>query len=161
MKSEKSTPNSLAKCLNELKSSWERERNHLARLWQDWPKIAGEPLASNSKPLKLNRKILLVGASQPQWLQALQYTRAELLNSLRSFNYEIKDIRIQQYHPSGKDNQFRDTQENIWAKHPSRVDIHGSVDCSICGKPSSSGELKRWGKCVFCLRSELKEERQS
>ena len=61
---------SISKCLEAIKSSWE---GNIGGLIQDWVEIAGEQLALNCTPLNIQNKILTIGASHPQWRQALQY----------------------------------------------------------------------------------------
>ena len=69
----------LIDCLNRLRQDW-RSDGSLAGLWQDWPSIAGEQLAPHCRPLSLQRGVLTVGASHPQWRQALQYSKPQLLS---------------------------------------------------------------------------------
>ncbi len=139
-------------CLEKLKLNWQKEGN-LACLWQDWPNLVGDQLASNCTPLSLKRGILLIGASQPQWRQALFYTRNQLLASFKAAGHQIKDLKIQQYYPEKL--TPIESEEQIWSKHPSRIDIHGIETCNCCSSPAPKGELSRWNKCVFCRRKEL------
>ena len=87
---------SIYTCLEEIKSSW---KGNVGGLIQDWVAIAGEQLALNCTPLNIQNKILTIGASHPQWRQALQYNRLELIESLKSYGYQIKEIRIRQHIP--------------------------------------------------------------
>jgi len=145
---------SLSSCLEEIKTDWKKKQNNVAGLWQEWSQIAGEPLASNCRPLSLRRGNLVVGASHPQWLQALLYNRMKLLASLRSKGYEIRDIRIQQYHSVALEIN-KESEISIWERHPSRVDIHGITKCANCSSPTPSGEMALWGMCMFCRRKTM------
>ena len=149
--------NSLSTCLEEIKSDW-LKNNHLALISKDWPRLVGEKLASNCTPLSLKKGILTIGASHPQWRQAVFYTRNEILESLISSGHKIKDIKIQQYHPQKR--KILETQKEIWNNHPSRIDIHGLKDCEECKKPAPIGEINRWGKCGFCRRKNLLNQSQ-
>ncbi len=142
----------IEKCLEEIKKSLNK-KGSLAAIWDEWPKLAGPQLAKNCRPLNLYRGILIIGASHPQWRQALQYNRPQLLASLKSAGHQIKEIRIKQDHSNQKQNL--ESQKSLWENHPSRVDIHGLGKCVACGNPSSTGEIKLWGKCSFCRRQEL------
>ena len=115
---------------------------------------AGEQLALNCTPLNIQNKILTIGASHPQWRQALQYNRLELIESLKSYGYQIKEIRIRQHYPN--DLVTRESEKEIWEKHPSRTDKTGITNCPFCKVPSPKGEVKLWGKCSFCRRKELR-----
>ena len=145
---------SLCSCLEKIQVDWQKKTNSIAGLWQEWAQIAGEPLASNSRPLSLRRGNLVIGASHPQWLQALIYNRMQLLSRLRSKGYEIKNIRIQQYH-STVTTKLQESEESIWVRHPSRIDVHGMTKCTNCNSPSPAGEMALWGMCGFCKRKTL------
>ena len=121
----------LSACLDHLRQAWDRDGN-LAGLWQDWPTIAGERLSPHCRPLSLERGILTVGAQHPQWRQALLYTKPQLLSALRQAGHAVRDLRIQQHHSL----QARsDAQEaTIWARHPSRDDVHGMGQCHLGGR---------------------------
>ncbi len=129
------------------------DKGSVGGLIQDWKKITGKQLSSNCTPLSIHNKVLTVGASHPQWRQALLYNRIQLIESLKSYGYNIKEIRIQQYYPAalvkGED------EKEIWSKHPSRADIHGLSTCQTCKSPTPNGEINLWGKCCFCRRKEL------
>ena len=142
----------LSRCLNEIKGHWQKEGS-LGGIWTDWEKIAGVQLAANCVPIKLYRGILFVGASHPQWRQALQYTRPQLIAALRAAGHQIQDLRIQQHHPEKK--QSLESEATIWARHPSRIDVHGLTTCKSCKSPAPLGEMALWGKCGFCRRKEL------
>ena len=143
---------SISQCLEKIKTSWIK-KGSLGGLIQDWKKITGTQLASNCTPLHIHNKVLTVGASHPQWRQALLYNRIQLIKSLKSHGYNIKEIRIQQYYPVAL--VKGENEKEIWSKHPSRTDIHGLSTCQICKAPSPNGEINLWGKCCFCRRKEL------
>jgi len=142
----------LGSCLDALRSSWRREGS-LAAIWQDWPQLAGEHLAPHCRPLQFQGGLLTVGASHPQWRQALLYSRPQLLAALRAAGHRVKDLRIQQHH-SAERPQI-ESEAAVWARHPSRIDVHGMASCPACGRPSPAGEMALWGHCGFCRRSEL------
>ena len=150
-KSKEKREQSIYACLEEIKSSWE---GNVGGLIQDWGKIAGEQLALNCTPLNIQNKVLTIGASHPQWRQAIQYNRLKLIESLQSSGYKIKDIRIRQHYPNNL--VTGESEKEIWAKHPSRTDRNGIINCPLCKVPSPKGEVKLWGRCSFCRRKELK-----
>ena len=80
---------SIYTCLEEIKSSW---KGDVGGLIQDWSEIAGEQLALNCTPLNIQNKILTIGSSHPHWRQALIYNGMQLIASLKSYGYQIKDI---------------------------------------------------------------------
>ena len=144
----------LQECLETLQSRWRREGS-LAALWQDWPQLAGRPLADHCRPLNLSHGVLTVGARHPQWRQALQYSKPQLLAAVRSAGHAVRDLRIQQHHPSPT--AELETEESVWARHPSRIDVHGMAVCPCCDSPAPAGEMALWGYCGFCRRLKLSE----
>ena len=148
----------LVECLESLRSSWRKEGS-MAALWQDWPQLAGSPLSDHCRPLNLIRGVLTVGARHPQWRQALQYSKPQLLAAVRSAGHPVRDLRIQQYHPSSS--SALETEESVWARHPSRIDIHGMSSCPCCKSPAPAGEMALWGHCGFCRRLQLSERTRS
>ena len=138
-------------CLDRLQESWQRD-GHLASLWQAWPRIVGPQLAPHCSPLHLQGGILVVGAPPGPWLQALQYNRHQLLGALRGSGFSVRDLRLQQHHPSGAVPAGTRREAEIWARHPSRIDVHGLATCPLCGRPAPAGEMARWGHCSFCQR---------
>ena len=143
--------NSIYACLEGIKSSW---KGNVGGLIQDWEEIAGQQIALNCTPLNIKNKVLTIGASHPQWRQALQYNRLELIESLKLYGYQIKEIRIRQHYPI--DLVTNETEKEIWEKHPSRIDTNGIMNCPLCKVPSPKGEIKLWDKCSFCRRKELR-----
>ena len=144
---------SICTCLERIKYSW---KGNVGGLIQDWEAIAGKRLALNCTPLNIQNKILTIGASHPQWRQALQYNRMELIESLKLYGYQIKEIRIRQHYPIAI--VPRESEKEIWNNHPSRTDKNGISNCPYCEVPSPKGEIKLWGKCSFCRRKELSKK---
>ena len=142
----------ISNCLEKIKVGWKKE-GYLAALWHDWSKVVGSKLAANCRPISLKRGVLVIGASHPQWRQALIYNRSRLLASLKAGGHKIKELRIQQHHLT--ENKKIDSEFNIWEKHPSRIDVHGVNTCDLCGSPAPAGEINLWGKCGFCRRHDL------
>ena len=142
-------------CLETLKSNWRRDGS-MAALWQDWPKLAGDALSSHCQPLTLRSGTLTVGASHPQWRQALLYSKPQLLAAIRAAGHPVRDLRIQQHHPAPRQQSGDPLAE--WKRHPSRIDVHGTASCPRCGTPSPMGEMAQWGHCSFCRRVELSEQ---
>ena len=146
-------PSSLSKCLNKVKHKIQ-DKNALAEIWNEWTNLLGEPLSSNCQPISLYKGILFIGATHPQWLQALQYNKTQLLASLRASGKQIKEIRIQRHHKSIIRKETLN-EKTIWDNHPSRIDIHGLQQCNCCGSPAPGGEIALWGECSFCRRINL------
>ena len=143
----------LSKCLEAMKISI-RKRSSIAAIIDNWETLAGKKLAQNCHPLRIQQGTLFIGAENPQWRQALLYNRMKLLASIKASGHKIKDIKIQQYHPSEK-KKIEEDEMNIWGRHPSRIDVHGIAKCSFCGNPAPAGEMALWGYCGLCRRNSL------
>jgi len=144
----------LSDCLDRLRQDWRRDGS-LAGLWQDWPAIAGDLLATHCRPLSLQRGVLTVGASHPQWRQALQYNKPQLISALNSAGHPVRDLRIQQHHTGSA--APLPSEKDIWSRHPSRTDIHGMGTCPQCHRPAPNGEMALWSCCGFCHRQHLSD----
>lgn len=141
-------------CLDNLQQDWQRE-GHLAALWQAWPRLVGAQLAAHCRPLMLQGGVLTVGAPPGPWLQGLLYTRHQLLGSLRGAGFSVREVRIQQHFVQPLPVAGGEAEADVWARHPSRIDVHGLADCPSCQRPAPTGEMALWGTCSFCRRSEL------
>ena len=84
--------------------------------------------------------------------------------STKNFNFAIGNVEKEN---TSLNNKFarsinaltnRESEKEIWEKHPSRTDKNGIINCPFCKVPSPKGEVKLWGKCSFCRRKELKIE---
>ena len=140
--------------LEQLQRDWKGD-GHLAALWQAWPRIAGPQLAQHCRPLRLQGRRLTVGASHPQWLQALRFNRHQLVGALQGAGFAVQEIQIQQHHGSQLPPPGSQLESTSWAQHPSRVDVHGMATCPSCQRPSPTGEIQRWGHCSFCERERM------
>jgi len=152
-----SKASSLATCLERLRQAWEGE-GQLAGLWQAWPRIAGQQLAPHCRPLNLQSGVLTVGAAPGPWLQALQYNRHQLLGALRGAGFSVRELRFRQHHGEAPPPPGSEVEAEVWACHPSRIDVHGLADCPACGRPAPAGEMALWGHCGFCRRSTLADQ---
>jgi predicted nucleic acid-binding Zn ribbon protein len=146
----------LDSCLAQLQDQW-RQKGHLAALWQAWPRLVGAQLAPHCRPLSMVGGVLTVGAAPGPWLQGLLYTRHQLLGSLRGAGFSVREVRVCQHHAVPSPPAAASLEADVWARHPSRIDIHGLADCPACGRPAPTGEMALWGTCGFCRRSTLSE----
>jgi hypothetical protein len=97
----------------------------------------------------------VVGANHPQWLQALRFNKHRLMGSLRGAGFAVKDLVLQQHQPTDLPPFGSEEEQQVWAQHPSRVDVFGMASCPCCHRPSPAGELQRWGHCSFCQRERM------
>ena len=143
-------------CLADLQHQWQRE-GHMAALWQAWPRLAGAQLAPHCRPLTLVAGVLTVGAAPGPWLQGLLYTRHQLLGALKGAGFPVREVRVRQHYDQPLPPDAGTLEAEVWARHPSRIDIHGLSDCPTCGRPAPSGEMALWGTCGFWRRVKLSD----
>ncbi|MEY4430116.1 MAG: hypothetical protein RLZZ533_52 [Cyanobacteriota bacterium] len=144
----------LGSCLDTVQRHWEGDGG-LAALWKAWPRLAGPQLAPHCRPLRLQGGRLVVGASQPQWLQALRFNKHQLLGALRASGFGVKELVFQQHQPAPLPEAGTAVEAQVWQRHPSRIDVFGLTHCGRCQRPSPAGELQRWGHCSFCQREQM------
>lgn len=144
----------IASCLDDLQQQWRRD-GHLAAIWQAWPRLAGAQLAAHCRPLTLLGGVLTVGAAPGPWLQGLLYTRHQLLGALKGAGFSVREVRVQQHHAQPLPQAAGELEADVWARHPSRMDVHGHADCPSCRRPAPTGEMALWGTCSFCRRAQL------
>ena len=142
----------LHQCLGDLQGQWQQQGN-LGALWQAWPQLAGPQLAPHCRPLELRGRTLVIGAAQPQWLQALRYSRHQLLAVLQSRGFPVQNLHFMQQDLPAPVEPFSQELERNWKQHPSRQSA-GMAVCPACLAPAPVGELERWGRCALCLRQD-------
>lgn len=149
--SRRPAPRTLGHCLQTVQQQW---TGPMARLGRQWSRWAGPSLAQHSRPLSLHGRTLTVAVDNPHWLQAVQYSRHQLLGRLQAAGFAVTALRLQQRAPrplAGLDGRH---QQQSWAQHPSRPQA-GAGLCQRCNTPTPQGELQRWGHCCFCQRESL------
>jgi len=101
--------------------------------------------------------VLTVGAAPGPWLQGLLYTRHQLLGALKGAGFPVREVRVRQHYDQPLPPDSGTLEAEVWARHPSRIDIQGLSDCPTCGRPAPSGEMALWSTCGFCHRADLSE----
>ena len=127
----------------------------MARLSQQWSRWAGPSLAEHSRPLSLHGRTLTVAVDEPHWLQAVQYSRHQLLGRLQAAGFAVRELRLQQRAPQPLGGLDGRRQQQSWEQHPSRSRKGKKDVCQRCQTPAPQGELQRWGHCCFCQRESL------
>ena len=142
----------LSGCLDALQKTWRQEGSwqRFGRTGRPWPAIS----SPHCRPLSLRNGVLTVGASHPQWRQALLYSNCSCWRRLcRGPSGEGSA------HPAAPPDRTPTADDPLedWKRHPSRIDVHGIAPCPRCGTPSPVGEMAQWGHCSFCRRIELSQ----
>jgi predicted nucleic acid-binding Zn ribbon protein len=71
------------------------ELSDLLRIKEAWGEIVGPELAARSKPYRLEKKRLSVGAGSHAWAQELHYAVEEVKDKVRNgLGIEIEDVII-------------------------------------------------------------------
>lgn len=146
------SPQPLGHCLQAVQQ--QQWRGPIARLSQQWSRWAGPTLAEHSRPLNLHGRTLVVAVDEYHWLQAVQYSRHQLLGRLQAAGFAITELCLQQRAPQPLAGLDWRQQQQSWEQHPSRSQ-KGKDICQRCQTPTPQGELQRWGHCCFCQRQSL------
>lgn len=149
--SRRPAPQTLDRCLQTVQQQWTRPMARLSRQWSRW---AGPTLAEHSRPLSLHGRTLTVAVDEPHWLQAVQYSRHQLLGRLQAAGFAVTALRLQQRAPQPLAGLDWRQQQQTWEQHPSRGRT-GTGICHRCNTLTPQGELQRWGHCCFCQRQSL------
>ena len=148
---DKRKPDSLQNCLKIFRSSW-TDFDNLTFILDNWQTFVGKDLSKECKPLKMEIDVLTICVNEPQWRQALIYSKHKLKENINKAGLKLKNIRIiQNYSDEISINNYSDTKK-VWENHPSRIKDNQIITCKFCNRPTPKGEIKRWGKCTFCWR---------
>ena len=80
-------------CLDDFKKSW-GDLDKLSKLNESWEKLVGLELSRECKPLKIEKKTLVIAVNHPQWRQALIYNKHKLKDSICRFGVKLNEIKI-------------------------------------------------------------------
>ena len=86
-------PSSMQNCLDDFKKSW-GDLDKLSKLNESWAKLIGVELSRACKPLKIEKKTLIIAVNHPQWRQALIYNKHRLKESICRFGINLNEIKI-------------------------------------------------------------------
>jgi predicted nucleic acid-binding Zn ribbon protein len=161
------------------------QQHPLQRLLDLWPEVVGKVAAQHTRPLSIQRQVLLVATSSAAWAQNMTFTRTTLLLKLNpKLSDPLVDIRF-----STKDWQPRpdylQPKTVTPQEHPSYLgnlntvpsEIKPTIDsaktafahwaktlqmrsqnlplCPQCQSPTPPGELQRWGVCCVCAAKQF------
>ena len=150
----KRNPQSLQKCLDDFRKSWE-DLDKISEISEKWINLIGLELSNECIPLKFEKKILTIAVNHPQWRQALIYNKHRLKERIENIGINLNEIKIIQNYEL-KTNLIKGTNaKSVWEDHPSRVTENNMINCKYCNCPTPIGEISRWGKCTFCWRKNL------
>ena len=146
-------PSSMQNCLDDFKKSW-GDLDKLSKLNESWAKLIGLELSRACKPLKIEKKTLIIAVNHPQWRHALIYNKHRLKESICRFGINLNEIKIIQNYEVKTLDKKEINAKTVWENHPSRIRDHNNnmVICKLCNNPAPKGEILRWGKCTFCWR---------
>jgi predicted nucleic acid-binding Zn ribbon protein len=117
---------SLNHVLGSLENQYkQREQQQLQQVFGHWQAIVGAVVASQTRPVSVQRGVLKVATSSAAWAQNLVFERQRILEKLNQvLPRSLKDIRFSTAHwaeiPLAT---FPGEQEQIalWQEHPSRL----------------------------------------
>ena len=105
---------------------WEKYQQY-RQLLECWQKIVSKEIGQQTRPLYINRQVLLVATSSSVWAQELTLQRYTLLKQLNSqLAFSLKDIRFSpsQWQQTNERNLLGQSHPNPHLLHPSRININ-------------------------------------
>ena len=79
----------------ERRPEW-RSHQQFQDLLVCWPEVVGSVVAAQTRPLSIQRHVLMVSTSSPVWAQNLSFQRHHILKKLSAYipGHSLKDIRF-------------------------------------------------------------------
>lgn len=85
------------------------------KLWRDWEEIVGPAIALNTRPLRWQGSVLLVGVKHSSWMQELAFLKSEIIEKIKAHipHIKISDIRfeVKDIPPPQKDKTLKSKSE--------------------------------------------------
>ena len=83
--------------LNKVLKTYRQETDEeLTKVWKLWDSVVGPAIAKNVRPAAFKEKILLVHATNPIWIQHLQFFKKDIITKLNTVVDKelVKDIKF-------------------------------------------------------------------
>lgn len=127
----------------EDQASWQ-EQKQFKRLLSQWGEIVGPAVASQTRPVAIQRNVLIVAASSPAWAQNLLFERHRILQKLNAqLRLSLQDIRFSTayWHRRSLSNQPDGGDPiQLWRSHPSALDSPAPFTASTQPNESTTPE---------------------
>lgn len=112
----------------ETKPQW-RSRRSFQALLNCWPEVVGAAVAAQTRPVAIQRHVLIVATSNSAWAQNLSFERLRLLDKLNHHLADylqsdtLQDIRFSTTQWSSPSSITIEQMEDLstWRLHPSRL----------------------------------------
>lgn len=141
----------------ENQGGWQ-ERRQFKRLLAYWSELVGPAVASQTKPIAIQRGVLKVATSSPAWAQNLIFERQRILEKLNAhLKIELTDIRFStaQWYGSRQENSSDGVTgpgTNLWQEHPSYVSDASNLNSSLRSEPAVPSDpqtaFRAWSNLV-------------
>ncbi|NJL22489.1 MAG: DUF721 domain-containing protein [Leptolyngbyaceae cyanobacterium SM1_3_5] len=171
---------SLHHVLNSLQQSAWQERQQFQRLAAVWGEVVGATIATQTRPIGIQRQVLQVATSNSVWSQTLAFERIRILDRLNAqLPLALTDIRFSPRQWQTTPPPVTTSTTLLFQGHPCRVEVTEAIEavpaeqtpttafqhwaiamqtrsqhlplCPNCGCPTPAGELQRWGMCTHCV----------
>lgn len=102
---------------------WKTQRQY-RELTASWRRLVGDAVAAQTRPVKIQRRVLHVATSSAAWAQNLSFERLRLLEKLNSqMGLDLTDIRFSTalWHQDSSLGNTETATTRLWREHPSFV----------------------------------------
>jgi len=142
---------------NVFKSRQKETALSLNVLKTHWPGIVGEELAAKTHPLRLEKKVLTIGAADACWVYELQFHKHTLLASVQTFleSDAIDDLRFKEgplpepaplntaHHTTASKASVSNTSAPVRSKHGDKSKVEPRRNAANRGNDSLADALNR------------------
>lgn len=171
---------SLHQVLNLLEQTAWQERQQFQRLAAVWDEVVGATIATQTRPVGIQRQVLQVATSNSVWSQTLAFERIRILDRLNAqLPLALTDIRFSPRQWQPEQPAIATSAALLFQAHPCRVEATDTVEpasaeqtpttafqhwaiamqtrsqhlplCPTCNCPTPAGELQRWEMCTHCV----------
>lgn len=103
-------------------ADWQKPLQSFQSLLDCWPEVVGAKYAAQTRPVAIQRDILLVATSSSTWAQELTLRRHSLLKKLNTrMSVPIVDIRFSTPHWQNTAQNKSASESTVWQDHPSYI----------------------------------------
>ncbi len=91
---ERREPELISTHINAILDEWGIEENfNTGRILSEWSDIVGKSVATNTRPHKIEKYVLIVNVSNSAWLMELsRFYKKDILNKIKNIDKTIKQV---------------------------------------------------------------------
>lgn len=133
---------SLHQVLNLIEQTAWQERQQFQRLAAVWDAVVGEAIATQTRPIGIQRQVLQVATSNSVWSQTLAFERIRILDRLNAqLPLALTDIRFSPRQWQTEPSAIATPTALLFQSHPCRVESTDSIASLRSGIEASPNNI--------------------